>query len=77
MFHGSILMNDTPLFGPELERPQPLSEPEPSQMGLFARFALWLLEPINFPGKWPNGAAPPKRYNEEEDWYKSHVPRDR
>jgi hypothetical protein len=33
----------------------------------FARLVAWLLEPINFPGKWPADDLPRRTYNREEE----------
>ncbi len=66
MYHGSILMVDTHLFRPESESSRPVAGPRPSAGGFVARCVRWLLAPIDFPGKWPNDAAPTERYNKDE-----------
>jgi hypothetical protein len=47
--------------GPPLPIP-PAGPPRPGQLD---RFLVWLLKPIDFPGKWPVIEPPSERYNRD------------
>lgn len=79
MFHSSLLMTDNQLFRPDPEGSTTPVKASPFRGRLIAGFVRWLLAPIDFPGKWPNDAAQPERYNKNEgdgmDYYRSTINR--